>query len=335
MTNSIAPTAAWAVPTDTAVAPAPAPIPLEPAPGTPYQHLFREPGRRWWRPLASLGLFIAIYVAIAIVMGIILGVVLVGTILSAPDLDPEAMLNLTGLSGWTSVGALLLMNLVLAALIPAVLIANRVAHRLPAGYTHSVAGRFRFGWAAVVTAVLVPVWLVYIVIAWFLEPVPLFTHIETPAVTLALIAVCLLTTPLQAAGEEYFFRGWLMQNIGVTIPRPVVALVVPTIVSAALFSLAHGSLDPWIIVSLAAMAVAACWMTWRTGGLEAAVAFHTVNNVVIIVGQAAFGVPLMANMVTDGTAGTVVGAALGIVSSLAAMGVVEVLARRQGITATR
>lgn len=329
MTNTIIPTAAWSTPPAVDLAP------LEPAPGTPYQHLFREPDRRWWRPLASLGLFVAIYVGISVVVGIVLGVALVATIMASPDLDPEALLTLNGLTGWTSVGALLLMNLALAALIPSVLIANKVAHRLPSGYTHSVVGRFRFGWAGLVTAVLVPIWLVYVVVSWFLEPIPLFTHIETPAVTLALIAVCLLTTPLQAAGEEYFFRGWLMQNIGVAIPRPVVALVVPTIVSAALFSVAHGSLDAWIIVSLAAMAVAACWMTWRTGGLEAAVAFHTVNNVVIIVGQAAFGVPLMANMVDSGTTGSVLGAALGIVSSLVAMGVVEVLARRQGITATR
>ena len=43
MTNTITPTGSWAPP----AAPVPAaPVPLEPAPGTPYQHVFREPGRR-------------------------------------------------------------------------------------------------------------------------------------------------------------------------------------------------------------------------------------------------------------------------------------------------
>ncbi len=330
MTHTVTtPSAAWTTPA------APAPALVEPAPGTPYQHVFREPGRRWWRPLVSLGLFVAIYLGMSILLGIVLAASLLVAIAATPTLDPEALVNLTGLTGWTSVAVLLVMNLALATLIPSVLVANRVAHLLPTGYTHSIAGRFRFAWAGLVFAVLVPVWLVYVVISWLLEPIPLFTHVETPAVTLALIGVCLLTTPLQAAGEEYFFRGWLLQNIGVAIPRPVVALVVPTIVSATLFSLAHGSFDGWVIVSLASMAVAACWMTWRTGGLEAAVAFHTVNNVVIIVGQAALGVPLMASMVSDDTSGTLVGALLGVASSLVAMGVVEMLARRQGITATR
>ena len=330
MTNTITPTGSWAPP----AAPVPAaPVPLEPAPGTPYQHVVREPGRRWWRPFASFGVFAAVYLGISIAMGLVLGLVVVAGLSAAPD--PEALVTGVGLSGWTSVGALLAMNLALAALIPSVLIANKVAHRRPAGYTHSVTGRFRFGWFGIVTAVLTPIWLLYVVIAWFLEPVPLFTHVESLGVTAALIAVCLLTTPLQAAGEEYFFRGWLVQNIGVAIPRPVVALVVPTVVSAGLFALAHGSFDPWIIVSLAAMAVAACWLTWRTGGLEAAVALHTVNNVVIIVGQAALGVPLMANMVTEQSQGTVTGAVLGVVSSLVAVGVVEHLARRRGITPTR
>ena len=44
------------------------------------------------------------------------------------------------------------------------------------------------------------------------------------------------------------------------------------VLSAATFSLAHGSLDPWILLDLAAFAVAAVLLTWRTGGLEAAVA---------------------------------------------------------------
>ncbi|MBD4543724.1 CPBP family intramembrane metalloprotease, partial [Xanthomonas citri pv. citri] len=69
---------------------------------------------------------------------------------------------------------------------------------------------------------------------------------------------------------------------GTWIRRPVVAVAVTAVLSAATFALAHGSLDPWILLDLAAFAVAAVLLTWRTGGLEAAVALHVVNNVVII-----------------------------------------------------
>lgn len=337
MTNTSAPTAIAPTPAAWQLASVAAPAPLEPAPGTPYQHLFREPDRRWWRPLASLGIFLASYIAVLIVLGIIAVVAIVFAATSAPD--PEVFLNsvtgLTNVTGWTSVGVLLVTNVALAALIPTVLLANKVAHRLPAGYTHSVAGTFRWRWFGLVTAALLPLWGLYLAIAFALEPLPLFSHAETPAVTVALIAVVLLTTPLQAAGEEYFFRGWLLQNVGMWIPRPVVALVIPTVISAALFALAHGSLDPWIVLSLAATAVAAAWLTWRTGGLEAAVSLHAVNNVLIFVIQALLGVPMMTSTIGEQSVGTWVGGLMGLVSSLAAVAVVEWLARRRGIAPTR
>ena len=98
---------------------------------------------------------------------------------------------------------------------------------------------------------------------------------------------------------------------------------------------AHGSLDPWIVLSLGASAVAACWMTWRTGGLEAAVSLHAVNNVVIIVGQALVGVPFVTGLVTEQSASTPAAGLLGAASSALAVGIVELLARRRNITPTR
>lgn len=308
--------------------------PLEPAPGTTYPQLFRVPGRRLMAPLVSLAVFLGVYLAVALALGVVVGFGLLALV-SPTAVDVDGLLRGDGVSGWTSVGVLLLLNLLLAALIPAVLIANKVAQPLPAGHTHSIVGRFRFGWFALVTAVLLPVWLVYVVVSWFVEPTPLFTRVEPPLITATFILVCLLTTPLQAAGEEYFFRGWLMQNIGVAIPRPIVALVVPTVVSAVLFVAAHGSLDPWIVLSLGASAVAACWMTWRTGGLEAAVSLHAVNNVVIIVGQALVGVPFVTGLVTEQSASTPAAGLLGAASSALAVGIVELLARRRTITPTR
>ena len=75
------------------------------------------------------------------------------------------------------------------------------------------------------------------------------------------------------------FRGWLVQNLGSCFARPVAGLVVTTVTSAALFGLAHGSLDPWVLLSIATLAVAACLANWWTGGLEAGIAMHAVNNV--------------------------------------------------------
>ena len=93
-----------------------------------------------------------------------------------------------------------------------------------------------------------------------------------------LLVMAVLLTPGQAAAEEYVFRGWVMQNVGAYVARPLVALVVSTVIGAAAFAAAHGSPDPWVLADLGLFAVVASMLTWRTGGLEAAIVMHTVNN---------------------------------------------------------
>src|SRR3954462_1118567 len=59
-------------------------------------------------------------------------------------------------------------------------------------------------------------------------------HITSRIVALGLVV--LFTTPLQAMGEEYAFRGYAMQAFGSLSRRPSFAIVV----TATLFALAHG-----------------------------------------------------------------------------------------------
>ncbi|MFT3862498.1 lysostaphin resistance A-like protein [Micropruina sp.] len=101
--------------------------------------------------------------------------------------------------------------------------------------------------------------------------------------TLGLLAVGVLIIPLQAAGEEYLFRGLLMQAIGHWLRAPVWGLLL----SVPLFVFGH-SYDAWGLASIGVFAAVATWLTWRTGGLEAAIAMHAVNNAVVFV-MAAFG----------------------------------------------
>jgi membrane protease YdiL (CAAX protease family) len=104
---------------------------------------------------------------------------------------------------------------------------------------------------------------------WPLTPAPAW---------LALSVVILLTTPLQAAGEEYFFRGWLSQWIGSLLRWRALALIVPAVVSALLFALAHGAQSPWLFADRLIFGLLASLLVWRTGGLEIAVALHAANN---------------------------------------------------------
>lgn len=100
-----------------------------------------------------------------------------------------------------------------------------------------------------------------------------------------LLLVVLAFVPVQAAAEEYAFRGLLMQGIGSWLRHPAFAILLPV----PLFVLGH---DYGLVgqIDVAAFAVAAGWLTWRTGGLEAAIALHVINNVGVFgLGAAGFG----------------------------------------------
>ena len=80
--------------------------------------------------------------------------------------------------------------------------------------------------------------------------------------TLALVVVVLLTTPLQAAGEEYVFRGYLMQAVGSLSRRRWVALLV----TATLFAVAHGFQNFPLFFDRFMFGLIAGWLVIRTGG---------------------------------------------------------------------
>lgn len=56
---------------------------------------------------------------------------------------------------------------------------------------------------------------------------------------------------------------------------PLIAVGLPSVA----FAFAH-IYEIWGMLSVASMALVAAWLTWRTGGLEAAITLHIVNNLV-------------------------------------------------------
>jgi membrane protease YdiL (CAAX protease family) len=236
-------------------------------PETPvvYHQLLRGPRWRWWRPLLSL----AVLLGLVLVLFIVVFSTSAGLDALLPDrwvgtLDDE-------LSPITAIET----DLLLAGLVPVAALAVAVAHQVRPRWVASVRGGLRWRWLGRCVLVVGPVWVVYLGVSLLLDPV----EQGRPDHWVLLLVMAVVVTPFQAAGEEFLFRGWLVQNLGSYFARPVSGLVVTTVVSAALFGLAHGSLDLWVLLSIATLAVAACLASWRTGGLEAGIAMHAVNNV--------------------------------------------------------
>ncbi len=282
-----------------------------------YLHQMRTARYRWWRPLLALAAGLATFFAISMFLSVV-WLVLDPSLLETTDaaaIDP------------TDPVTMLIGNLMLAGLIPATLVATRVGHWRPMGKVWSVTGRIRWGWLLRAALVTTLVWGAYLALAWILsgeEPTARPEHWGW------LLLITLLTTPLQAAGEEVAFRGGLMQGVGAWIGRPVLALVVSTVLSAATFALAHTSLDPWILLDLGGMAIACCYLTWRTGGLEAAIVLHVVNNLVITIGLTLLG-GIQDAYVTEETTSTAGGAGLGVLATAVMTAILLWLARRSGV----
>jgi uncharacterized protein len=265
--------APWPAPAGRAVTPAGAPPYDLPQ---PYALLMRARDWAWWRPLLGLLLFSVLYAVAGVVL---LVVVLVTGVV--PDL---------ALRDLTDVAVLLVTNLSLIVAIPIVWLCWLVPHGLRIGWSSSVLGRLRWRlflpwtWRALATLGLAVAASLLVAVA------ATGVDVTGPGSSFPwMLLLVLTTTPLQAAAEEYVFRGYLSQMIAGWIGRPAVGAVVAGVVSAALFSAAHGPPDFQTFLYRFAIGLALSAAVWLTGGLEASIALHAVNNVVIFLLAGALG----------------------------------------------
>lgn len=163
-------------------------------------------------------------------------------------------------------------NLGIATLIAISAALMIVVHRTRPRWLTSVAGRLRW------TYLLVCLGIAFV----SLNGVLLLSSLGGPAVGFTVqkgfwgfLVVILLTSPLQAAAEEIFFRGYLMQALGSLVAQPWFGVVV----SSVIFALFHGTQNLPLFVDRLAFGLLAAMLVWRTGGLEAGIAAHVINNI--------------------------------------------------------
>jgi uncharacterized protein len=87
---------------------------------------------------------------------------------------------------------------------------------------------------------------------------------------------------LQSSGEEIFFRGYLVQQLGARFRSPFVWGLLP----ALLFGLGHFANAPtftygvYYVAATMLIGLTATALIWRTGSLSAAMGLHVANNLV-------------------------------------------------------
>lgn len=164
----------------------------------------------------------------------------------------------------------------LALLIPYSMLLQRWLYGVPARSLHSVAGCFRFGVFGRSLLVFGPLVLIAMTVGFFApdDRVPWGT-----ADLIAFFVIGMTLTPLAAAGEEYGVGGLMFRVVGSWTRGSNSGAVLGITLTTVLFSLFHGSLDPYIVGSYLVLFGAMAIITWRTGGLEVAVVLHGVYNV--------------------------------------------------------
>lgn len=292
-----------------------------------YHRLAREtPTYAWWRlPLAAL-VIAAAYLALTLLL-VAAAAVWFATTASSASFD--RWLDAVGDLDLRHVDYFVLDLLGIALLIPAVLIGVLVTGPRPIGYLTSVAGRMRWRWLGVTALIASAVSLVTIGCSVAVTALSDPSEVSAPAqvdarVAIALVAIVLIV-PFQAAAEEYLFRGYLMQLVG-SWSR---FAIVPVVVTTPLFVAGHGY-GLWGLLDVGLFGLTAAILTIRTGGLEAAIAVHAANNIVLFVLDA-----LGVLSATDDSGAGPLDLVPSVVASVAVLVLVERAARRQGIRRTR
>ncbi|MFC4867368.1 lysostaphin resistance A-like protein [Streptomonospora arabica] len=257
---------------------------VPPPAGAPYHRLARTRRHRWWMPpLAVLAAVLAIVVVqlimatAAVVVAVVAGIQGTGD-----DVFRSPLANLV------------LQLVVVATMAPIVFAAAWTVQRRPVGTLFSVAGRMRWRWLLCCLAPAVPALVISFAVLFGLHRITspgtpfIGEYAGGPGFVWALVLIVLLV-PFQASAEEIALRGFLMQAVGSIgagagerrgashiswfLRTPFLAILL----SGTVFTLLH-DYSGWGLADVAVFGLAMAWLTWFTGGLEAALGLHVLHN---------------------------------------------------------
>lgn len=236
--------------------------------GAAYPQILRGESYVWWRSVIGVVFGLSLFLLVTTVVSQAL--VLAFWAITAgdqpyPDYFAKAF-------GFELPLGMLAVNLGLAALIPIAWALMALVHHMLPRWLSSVQPRIRwrylFACLAIAAVVLNGVMLLSTTVDKGLSYHP-------QKGLWGFLVVILLTSPIQAAAEEIFFRGYLLQALGSLVARPWFGVIASSLV----FALLHGTQNLPLFIDRLAFGLLAGLLVWRTGGLEAGIAAHVINNV--------------------------------------------------------
>lgn len=217
-------------------------------------------GYQWYKPIVTIVLTLVIYLIFAAVEFAVLPAV--GLI---PDNPPAG-----GYESFNTLNFVVIAMLLSIALsLPALYIATKILKYRP--FSSFSSSRGGWNWKLFFKCLTVPlaVYIVYYLILLLMFPLKGIKPVEILPFVLLIIVV-----PLQCLAEEYIFRGLLMQTFGSWFNIPILAIVI----QAIFFALIHDYNSLGVVATLFSGLLWG-YVAWKTNGLEATSALHSVTNI--------------------------------------------------------
>lgn len=217
---------------------------------------------RWYKPILVFIIATIVYVILQALIFVIFG--------QAYGFDNIFTLATQGYESLNSEVGSYIGYLSVAIFIPSLYIASLIVRDRPfSSYSSSRGG---WNWKLFFKSLTIPlaVYIIYEIITALI-----YGQKGPNTLTLTFFIICMIIVPLQCIGEEYIMRGLVMQTFGSWFKIPVLAIVLQSIVFT--------SLHPYSILGVIGVFIQGIclgFLTWRSNGLEASSAIHSVNNLI-------------------------------------------------------
>lgn len=244
-----------------------------------YLSLAKKGKNTWWRYLVSILIILVFYQIIGVIPLVILGGML------TLDNDPATQLNPETLQfeGISPLLPYIVTNIVFISLLIGLYISIRLLHQRQ--LITLVTPHQRIRWKRVFQGFGLYFALISIssILSMVISPSD-YQLTFKPVQFLVFLPIALVLTPIQTSAEELFFRGYLMQGIGLKTRNSLI----PILGSSLLFMLPH-LLNPEAASNLPIMAILyfslgafLAFITVKDNSLELAMGVHAANNLFVV-----------------------------------------------------
>lgn len=240
-------------------------LPLD---GAAYPQILRNDGYSWWRSLGGAALALSFFLLMNTLVSQI--TVALGWVTTGHGTPYRAYYQ--SAFSFQRASGMLGANLGIAVAIPIAWAVMGFVHRVRPRWLSSVQPRIRWRYLLLCLAVATVSLNGVLLLSTLSQGLP---ALHAQHGFWWFLVVIVLSSPIQAAAEEVLFRGYLLQALGSLISAPWFGVVV----SSFVFAFLHGSQNLPLFLDRLAFGLLAAVLVWRTGGLEAGIAAHVINNI--------------------------------------------------------